>query len=315
MGKNNSNMINSKMKIYCLAIFCCLLWASSFVGLKICLQYLPPLILAGIRFILAGILLLPLWLMLVKQPFRKLRQHIWLILLVSLFQTIFAYGLFNSGINLVPGAIAAILNGSAPLIMAIVAHIATRDDKLSWRKSLCFISAFIGIIIIALNRNLYHDAGALEIIGIVLLLLAFISAAFGNLVVRKLKINPLMLNSSQIFIGGVVLLTTGLWSEKLPMHHFPLVFYLALGWLVILSALAFSIWFYLLHQPTVKPSELNMWEFIIPIFGAVFSWILLADESPDIGSIVGMSCIVGAMIFYHIKPIKRKNNFITHFFS
>ncbi|MCF6176595.1 MAG: EamA family transporter [Victivallaceae bacterium] len=297
---------SGKTKTIVLAIFCCLLWASAFAGVKICLQYWPPLTLAGIRFMIAGVLLVPFWLTRVEQPFLQIRQNVWRLLLVSLLQTILLYGLFNSGMALVPGGIAAIVTGTSPLTMAVVAHAVTSDDKLSWRKSICLLIAFAGIAVIAISRKSWQGDGGLEIVGMLMLVLAGLSGAFGNLAVRKLRIDPFMLNSVQIFIGGVVLLASGLCFEGVPEFQLPFTFYLGFGWLALLSAVAFSLWFYLLHQPGIKPSELNMWKFIIPVFGAIFSWVILQDENPGIGAIVGMVCVAGALVFYSIEPRKLK---------
>ena len=253
---------------------------------------------------------MPFWLIRVKHPFVQIGQNIWRLLLVALLQTILLYGLFNYGMTLVPGGIAAIVTGTSPLTMAVVAHIVTSDDKLSWRKSICLLIAFAGIAIIAVSRKSWQGGGGMEIVGMLMLVLAGLSGAFGNLAVRKLRIDPFMLNSVQIFIGGVILLGSGLAIEGIPEFQLPFTFYLGFGWLAVLSAVAFSLWFYLLHQPEVKPSELNMWKFIIPVLGAVFSWIILTDEHPEMGAIIGMVCVAGALLFYHIDPHKKRNGSI-----
>ena len=255
---------------------------------------------------LAGALLVPFWLIRVKHPFAQIGQNIGKILLVSLLQTILLYGLFNSGMALVPGGIAAIVTGTSPLTMAVVAHIVTSDDKLSWRKSICLLLAFGGIVVIAISRKSWQGGDGWEIIGMLMLVLAGLSGAFGNLAVRKLRIDPFMLNSVQIFIGGVVLLGSGLCFEGLPEFQLPLTFYLGFGWLASLSAVAFSLWFYLLHQPGVKPSELNMWKFIIPVFGAIFSWVILTNEQPEFWAIIGMTCVASALLFYYFDPQNRQ---------
>ena len=58
-----------------------------------------------------------------------------------------------------------------------------------------------------------------------------------------------------------------------------------------MAAVAFSIWFILLQRPGVKVSELNLWKFIIPVVGAILSWILVPDENPEWLTISGMIII------------------------
>jgi drug/metabolite transporter (DMT)-like permease len=74
-----------------------------------------------------------------------------------------------------------------------------------------------------------------------------------------------------------------------------------------MSAVAFSIWFILLRRPGIKVSELNVWKFLIPVFGAVMSWIILVNEQPEAIALIGMLLIGLSLIVmnaYHI----RKNN-------
>jgi drug/metabolite transporter (DMT)-like permease len=97
-------------------------------------------------------------------------------------------------------------------------------------------------------------------------------------------------------MGGVMLFLFSIPVEGLHFSPKPFEYYAALGWLSFLSAAAFSIWFTLLKRPGVKVSDLNMWKFIIPVFGAIFAWILLPDEHPDVLSIAGM-VITGSSLF------------------
>jgi len=155
--------------------------------------------------------------------------------------------------------------------------------------------------VIAISRKSWQSGGGLEIVGMLMLISAGVSGAFGNLAVRRVSIDPFMLNSVQIFIGGVILLVSGLCFEGIPEFRLPITFYLGFGWLALLSAVAFSLWFSLLQKPKVKPSELNMWKFIIPVFGATFSWVVFANEQPEFWAIIGMICVAGSLLFYYFK--------------
>jgi drug/metabolite transporter (DMT)-like permease len=63
-----------------------------------------------------------------------------------------------------------------------------------------------------------------------------------------------------------------------------------------MSAYAFSLWFKLLQRPNVKVSELNLWKFIIPVVGAILSWILVPGEKPEWLTITGMVIITSSLI-------------------
>ena len=97
--------------------------------------------------------------------------------------------------------------------------------------------------------------------------------------------------------------------EGKPDFALPLRFYQALVWLSLISAIAFSIWFYLLKLPQLKVSELNVWKFVIPMSGAILSWIILPNESPNIIIIAGMLCVVASIILFNWLP-QRKNSIL-----
>ncbi len=290
------------------AIFACLLWASAFVAIKIGLKYCKPLSFAGIRFIISGLLLLPFWLG--REPLKAIRANFKTILLASLFQTVLLYGLFNLGMVYVSGALGAIIIGSSPLAAAILAHFFMSDDKLTVPKIISFLIGVAGIVIISLERNPHTAMGLNELFGIGLLILAAFASGLGNIVVAKHKgqINVIQLNSIQIFTGGCVLLVLGTVFEGVPDFDQPRVFYLSLIWLSFISAGAFTIWFALLKKPGVKVSDLNLWKFIIPVFGAAFSWLFLSGDSPTVPQLIGMACVAVSIVSFNFAARKSKKN-------
>jgi drug/metabolite transporter (DMT)-like permease len=288
-----------------LAVIACLLWSTAFVGIKIGLKFTTPIQFAGLRFFLSGILLLPL----VKSLpnfIHSIRQNFWLVIKVSAFQTSILYALFYWGVDLLDGALAAIIIGSQPLFAALTAHVMMSNDKMSLRKTLIISSGIGGIILIALPKGINGPGNWNELLGIALLVLANIASGVGNVFVSKNRksISPLILNSAQMIIGGLMLFILSLFLEPFSGFAFPGEYYLALSWLSFLSATAFSIWFFLLQKPNVKVSDLNIYKFIIPVFGATLSWIILPDESPDLISISGMLIIGISVVLYSVLASK-----------
>jgi drug/metabolite transporter (DMT)-like permease len=111
---------------------------------------------------------------------------------------------------------------------------------------------------------------------------------------RKGGLPPIALNSAQMLLGGVVLLMLAWPFEGPPRLVLPVAFYGQLLWLAIISAAAFAIWFHLLSQ--VRVSRLNIWKFLIPLGGAVLSWLLVPGERPNVGSVSGMLLIVAGVV-------------------
>ena len=287
-----------------LAVLACVLWGSSFPFTKITLRYADPYTVAGLRFLLAGFLLLPFC----GQPkrwVREVRSNLKMVLLVSLFQTMLLYALFYLGMSLVRGAQAAIAVGASPLLAALLAHALLHDDKLTPRKIASIGAGIAGIVIISLSVHPWVATGRRELCGILLLIASELSAAYGNIVFVKrnrLNMSPIALNSVQMGLGGMVLLLlsaiiAAVGHRTLTIPTAP-IFLLSMLWLATISAVAFSIWFHLLKS--VKVSALSIWKFLIPVVGATLSWILLPNEHPDRWAIVGLCCIGVSIITFHM---------------
>jgi drug/metabolite transporter (DMT)-like permease len=283
-----------------LAIIACLLWSSAFAVIKIGLTYTTPLQFAGLRFILAGIMVLPL-LGSLRKAFQTIRNNLWLIMLISFLQTFVQYALFYTGLNMVSGALGAIIIGSAPLFISLTAHFLMPDDRLNLPKLGIIFLGIAGIVLVSLSNTSGKETGSLIIIGILLLFLTNINAGFTNVVIASSArhIPPLLLSSSSLVIGGILLFLISIPIEGFTFTFPPAIYYFSIAWLSFLSATAYSIWFLLLQRDGVKVSDLNIWKFIIPVFGAILSWIIIPNESPDMVSVAGITITAVALILFN----------------
>jgi drug/metabolite transporter (DMT)-like permease len=292
--------LNDKRNTIFWAIIACLLWSTAYASIKIGLQYDTPFHFAGIRFIISGILILPFT---VKPSLylKLIREHWKVVLWVTMLQTVINYSLFYQGLNLVPGAVAAVIVGSQPLITAIVASIMHDDDKLTRKKIVTIIFGIAGVILISAGRQVLKLGTAAELIGVIMLIGANIAVASSNVVVslKSKGINPLVLSSSTLFLGGVILYLISIPVEGYHQGPLPLPYWITLSWLCIVASGAFSIWFKLLQRPGVKVSELNLWKFVIPGVGAVLSWLIVPNEHPEWLTITGIIIIAGSLLMYY----------------
>jgi drug/metabolite transporter (DMT)-like permease len=292
-----------------LAILACLLWSTAFAGIKIGLRYTDPFSFAGFRFMLAGLMLVPFWWRQTRGKSKIIRDNLQLILVVGFFQTFLLYALFYFGITLVSGAVTAIVIGASPLVAALLAHYCMGNDALNPAKVGSLGLGVAGVIVLCVSREPWSStAGLKELAGIILLLLSTVASAYGNILVARDKrsMEPVMLNSIQIFLGGLFLFLLSLPLEGLPRRILPLEYYAALLWLAALSAIAFSLWFVLLRRPEVRVSWLNIWKFIIPVFGAIFSWLLLPEESPTLAALTGMVSIALSIILFNLAALRQE---------
>lgn len=295
-------MPNSKLNTTIQAILACLLWSSAFVGIKIGLPYTTPLQFAGIRFFISGLMVLPLAIYFNPGFLKIFSRNIRFILLLGLLQTSIQYALFYTGISKVPGSIGAIVIGSSPLFIALVAHYLMPDDKLSWKKVGIIMFGFSGIVLVSMGGD-SRSSGAIQLIGIIILIGNNIISGFTNVIIalEKRKIPPMILSSGSMIIGGLFLFLFSIPVEGLNFSPKPGEYYFSLAWLSILSAVAITIWITLLKQPAVVVSDLNLWKFLIPIAGALMAWLILPEESPDWLSVAGMLVAGGSLLLLNMK--------------
>jgi len=301
-------MGHSRINTTILAIISCLLWSSAFAGVKIGLQYTTPLQFAGIRFFISGLLVLPLAIRINPGYFRILRGNLKMILLLAFLQTFLQYAMFYTGINLIPGAVAAIVIGSQPFFIAIVAHFLMPGDRITLTKIIIILFGIAGVVLVSLGRDPESLTGKIALAGILLMVAINILSGFSNVLVavEKGKIPPLVISSASMIIGGFSLFLFSIPLEGLQLDPKPAPYYLSLAWLSMLSAVAISIWITLLKKPGIKVSDLNLWKFLIPLSGAILSWILLPGEKPEALSIAGMIIIALSLIILNV--VNRKRN-------
>jgi drug/metabolite transporter (DMT)-like permease len=292
-------MGHSRINTALLAIISCMLWSTAFAGVKIGLEYASPLQFAGTRFFIAGVLVFPLAFRTNPGYFRILGQHFKLILLFAFLQTFLQYTMFYKGISMIPAAVAAIVIGSQPFFIALVANFTMPGDRMTFAKSLVILLGIAGVALVSFGKDPESVTGHIATAGILLMLAINVLSGFSNVIVarEKNKIPPLVISSASMMIGGAALFLFSIPFEGLHFDPKPPVYFISLTWLSMLSAVAISIWITLLKRPGVRVSDLNLWKFMIPMFGALFSWILLPAEKPQLYTITGMLIITMALLF------------------
>lgn len=264
------------------AILCCILWGSAFPCVKIGYNLfsvdttnVPSLILfAGMRFALAGIMVLSFaGISQKKFPLPK-KSNIWRILVLCIFQTVGQYVFFYIGLANTTGVKSAILNGLGVFFTILAACFIFRTEKFNWIKLVGCLLGFAGVILINLGGDFSLDfsfkgEGAI-------ILSAFSSAIAAGLVkVFSKRENTAVLCGWQFFIGGSVLIAVGLISggRVAPTSGFS---FLMLIYLAFISSFAFTLQGYLVKYNPI--SKVAVFKSTNPLFGAVFSALLLNES-------------------------------------
>lgn len=292
-----------------LAVFACFLWSSVYSTIKIGLQYDTPLHFAGLRFILTGLILLPF----TGSPvnlIKTIRDNAEIILWVLVLQILANYILFYIGLNLVPGALGAVIVGSQPLFTAVLASLIMQEEQLTRKKVFIIIAGISGVVLISAGRQAFRLGGLAELLGVIFIIGANIATAASNVMIslKGRNINPTILNAVTMFSGGLILYFLSFVFEVRIQDDPPPKYWIVMVWLTLVSAAAFSIWYNLLQRPGIKVSELNLWKFIIPGAGAILSWLLVPGEKPEWLTITGIIIITASLIGFYLstKPFLKR---------
>lgn len=263
------------------ALFCCALWGSAAPFIKLGYQLLDIsssstgsiILFAGTRFFLAGILVL-VFLALSKKSLKPAmfsKNDLGCIAVLALFQTIGQYFFYYMGLAHSSAVIGAVLSGTSAFIALLLSAYVFHLEKGTFIKIFGCILGFLGILILNLD-GLEFQIG----IGEVMLLLSQVSSALSAICIQifSRKHDPVLLSGWQFTTGGLVLMLAGALLGGTISWNLSGI--LVLLWLALVSALAYTLWGILLARYPV--SSISIFGCTIPIFGVLFSWVILQEN-------------------------------------
>lgn len=228
---------------------------------------------AGIRFCLAGGLILAIARTAGKSFKINGKSGVLYILAYALLNTSLHYAFFYIGLSHSEGARAAILNSMGVFLLVLLACLFFKSDKLTLRKLLGCVIGFVGVL--TLNFNSRTQSG-FTFMGDGMIILNALCSAFAGLMTRGLGkwADVFVATGYSLAIGGVFLIIPGLILRgTLPNISFVGCVILLL--LVMISTLGFALYNKLLSCNPV--GKIAIYNSIIPVVGAVTSCLCLSE--------------------------------------
>ena len=282
MSEHSSALRRAPVRLL-FALIACALWGSAIPCIKLSYALFgidtgnpgSLLLFAGVRFTLAGILVLLAGRALEKRSMLPRKADWKRIGVVSLFQTVLQYLCYYLGLRAATGVSASILVGTNSFFAILVAALVFHMEMLTRRKLAGCAIGFAGVVLSQLSAG-FHFSFSLP--GEGLILLSALSAAFSAALIRKCSAHcsPVLLSGWQFFLGGAVLALAGLalgghWGE------FSLASSAMLLYLALVSAVAYTLWSCLLKENPV--SRVSIYGFLTPVFGVLLSALLLGEHN------------------------------------
>ena len=290
-------MREANTKDLTLLILLSIIWGSAFFNIKIATYSYEPFTLALVRVLFASI---PLYLLCRYKEIQLLAfgKNWYSYALIGLCNIAIPFVLIAIGTAKINSYLAAILMSTTPLSGSILAHFFTKDEKLSYMKSLGVLVGFSGIVLLFFDRVVINSENYLFVL---ITILGSTFYCIGGLLTLKLKnkVNENVTTSttlwSVIFLLPLSIIFEAPWNANPSLESTLSLLYLG----VVATGLAWLIRFRILTvNGLVFQTQVA---YLIPVFGIIFGFFLM-DEVITWKVIVSLVVIlVGIYIF-------KKNN-------
>jgi drug/metabolite transporter (DMT)-like permease len=267
-----------------------LIWSSTWVAIKIGLEDCPPLLGAGVRFALAGLVLLAI----AAVQRRPLRTDWLLAAVLALAPFAFAYGLVYWGEQYVPSGLAAVLFGILPLYTALLGTVLLPDEPL---RAPLLIGVLIGIggLSLAFLESVALGSAEKAALGASALALAPLGAALGSISQKRRagRLDAVVLNGWAMLVGGLLLLPLSALTEDWGDFVWSAESVGSIAYLALFgSALAFVTLTVLLRQ--LSAMGISFLAMLLP-FGALLFGAALYDESITARAVAGAVLVAAGL--------------------
>ncbi|MFE0508084.1 DMT family transporter [Peribacillus butanolivorans] len=277
-----------------LLIFLVVVWGVNWPLSKMALNYTPPILFAGTRTILGGLILL----IFALPRYKKLRfKKTWHFYLISAsLNIILFYGLQTVGLGFAPAGLFSAIVFIEPVLLGIFCWI-WLGESMYGLKIIGLILGFAGVAIISAGGF----TGNVSAIGIILALGSALSWGLGTVFIKKTgdRVDSIWMVTLQLIMGGIFLLSVGSsvesWSNI--QWEFPFIinllfisiFVIAFGWLAFFTLVGSG-----------EASKVGSFTFLIPLIAILCSSFML-HEKITLNLLVGLVFILISILFVNIK--------------
>jgi drug/metabolite transporter (DMT)-like permease len=253
-----------------------LIWGSTYLAIRIAIETIPPFLMAGARFITAGLILL---------AFARARGAAWPSVRdwksAAVVGTLMLVG-GNGGVvwaeQTVPSSLAALIVAAVPIVTVALEWLRPGGERPGRATILGLVTGFAGVAILV--NPFAHDAARVNPAGAAALLVATVTWAAGSIYGKgRGARNPIMGSGANMLAGGIGLLLAGLLLGEAPHLQLAAISTrsaVALVYLVLVGAVVgFTAFFYVMQHTT--PAKATTYAYVNPVVALILGWAIL-DE-------------------------------------
>ena len=285
-------------------------WGSTFLAIRVGVREVPPFLLAGIRFFVAGIVLYA-WTR-AKGTLSPSAREWSAATLLAVLIFVCDYGLLFWAEKRVPSGIAAVMMATIPVFMAIFEIVILKTQRLTVRLAVALLVGLAGVGVLVSHSVGFGDA-PIDTLGACALIFSAISWSIASSVTRLLPLpsDKSMSSGAQMFSGGILLMLTAATLGEFRGFRLGAVSgkaWLALLYLIIAgSIIGFTAYVWLIHHES--PTRVGTYAYVNPVV-AVLVGYYLGGEAVGARTIAGTLLVLVSVVVTTTTP-KMKRKMVT----
>ncbi len=264
-----------KLKILFCYLAVSIVWGTGFMFTKLALLSFPPFWLAGIRFLIAGSLMMG-WCLWKKLPFpRNPEDYLKISILSFLFLTV-GNGFLVWSQQVLPSGLAAIICAALPLWIAFFTILSLGLQKTGLKTLGGLITGFTGMVVLVYPKIKGVETDSL--VSLFVLFLATIGWATGSFWMNRIgkRYDIIVFTALEMLIASAMLLLAALLGPPLIISQITATSLMSLSYLILIaSCLAFTAFFYLFSH--ANPVWASTYAYINPVIAVYLGWLILHE--------------------------------------
>lgn len=265
------------MKPLLVWLLLCGIWGSTWLFIKLGLEDLPPLSFAGIRFVIASVILITL-VVIRRLPIPRSRPDWLLLATTGVLAFGLNYGLLFWGEQYISSGLAALLQATIPAFGLLIAHLYLPGEQMTPAKLMGTIMGIAGVGIIFSDQ--LSVAGPRALAGSLALVGSSVCVAYSNVLIKaKAKhFEPTTLAGGQMIFGLVPLLIIGIPLEGNPLNFrwTPMALFALFYLAIVGSVVAFILYYWLVKRMDVTNTMLIA--LVTPVVAVILGMLILKEE-------------------------------------
>jgi drug/metabolite transporter (DMT)-like permease len=273
-----------------------ILWGSTFLGIRIAIETIPPLAMAAIRHSLVGLILYPI--LRIKTGIKPTAANWWTAAVTGVSLLCISNGGLSWAEQRVPSGIAALLVATISLWLVILDWLRPRGTRPGPRVFVGLALGFTGMALLVGPANL-GGTGRIDLMGTGVLVMASFVWACASLYSKQrvMPASPLLVVAMQSLAGAAALWVAALVSGEVRELHFAAISgrsWMALIYLMVLgSGMGFTAYLYILKHSTA--SKVATYAFVNPVVALFLGW-MLAGETITTRTAIAAAVILTAVL-------------------